>query len=364
MKGDGQSLLLSPQSFWRLLRAIFVSENKLTADEAASTLFRFFRSKHVLDLKLIFVLVVMIFAVHASYVVYQHLPLHTYLAPAIPIYGGIVAWTYLSAATRLGVVDLFACEIRTTCRVGTAFDIGTLYIEKHKALLDARKPAVTNNNAPPNSPVEVDTKGFDSHEDYFPVFTSNSHDLESLEALVVGNITEFYTYMKVSRDLLRKMTEKQSAQASLLAIENLIYVLFLGYESGRKAIKDLIEFEPTRAENIVVILITELAFYSFLRALFKSRKDVIRLARLDLRAKNYETELPCLFQQINSAHGKNKKDWEPAEQITSALKELYKRAFNEDIETAVERLKARDDERSTRRRGKVRRFLAASQPEF
>jgi hypothetical protein len=52
----------------------------------------------------------------------------TYFAPALPIYAAVIAWTYLTAATRLGVVDLFACEMRTVCRVGTAFDIGVTYI--------------------------------------------------------------------------------------------------------------------------------------------------------------------------------------------------------------------------------------------
>jgi hypothetical protein len=41
---------------------------------------------------------------------------------------------------------------------------------------------------------------FASQENYFPVFETNTRDLQTLEARVVINITEFYTYMKAFRD--------------------------------------------------------------------------------------------------------------------------------------------------------------------
>ena len=49
------------------------------------------------------------------------------------------------------------------------------------------------------------SQSFVSQEEYFPIFEHNSSDLESLEALVVQSITEYYTYMKASSQI-RKMT--------------------------------------------------------------------------------------------------------------------------------------------------------------
>jgi hypothetical protein len=47
------------------------------------------------------------------------------------------------------------------------------------------------------------------------------------------------------------------------AVCNVIYMQFLGLESARKAIEGLVEFEPTRAENIFTILLSELVAYGF-----------------------------------------------------------------------------------------------------
>jgi hypothetical protein len=59
---------------------------------------------------------------------------------------------------------------------------------------------------------------FVSQEDYFPIFDKNSQDLHSLEALVVGNITEFYTYMKAMRDSRRGLAQIESAEAAKAAM--------------------------------------------------------------------------------------------------------------------------------------------------
>ena len=44
---------------------------------------------------------------------------------------------------------------------------------------------------------------------------------------------------------------------------------FLGLESGRKAIRQLVEYEPTQAEDTFTILLSELVAYGFLREQFK-----------------------------------------------------------------------------------------------
>jgi hypothetical protein len=329
----------SRASLATLWRAVNVGDDEeLDAKDAASTLFRFFRSRHVVDLKLIAYLAILLFAVYciASLIIAYKFPTAaSFVSPAIPITGGVLAWTYLSAATRLGVVDLFACEIGTVCRVGTIFEVGDNYVKRHESVIE-QKPDTSSQMEETGA---TEPKVFVAQENYFPVFGSNSHDLEALEALVVGNITEFYTYMKAARDLQRKLAaDKAPDQKSTL--ENLIYVLYLGYESGRKSIQDLIEFEPTRAENIIVILITELICYSFLIENFeKERKDDVRLKRLLLRKKQYVTDVPDLVRQVNLPHQGNKEDWERAQYTTPELARRYKDAFGEDMDAALARRK-------------------------
>lgn len=326
--------------------ACWAPEDELTAEDAASTLFEFFRSKHVADLRLIFKLAIILFSavsfvmvviafatpvIHvfnhreSAFQIYDGAPgiirhgitvlltnvLPTLVAsvgPSITVCGGIIAWCYLSATTRLGVVDLFACEIRTFCRVGTAFDIGKLYVEMH------------GTNAAPSHPAH--SEGFVSNEEYFPVFASNSHDLEALEALVVVHITEFYTYMKAARDLQRKLAAAQSTSAAKSIIENLIYVLFLGYESARKAVKELVEFEPSQAESLMVILLTELICYSFLCKHFTNPKDQVRYARLTLRLDDYKRVVPAIVAQVEP-HSDNDTDWGPAKRTLRELQIRY-----------------------------------------
>src|ERR1700733_7513751 len=231
--------------FATLRRAWKVRDDEvLSAEDSASTLFRFFRSDHVVALRGIVKLATYLFGLHLTAVIliaftkpvvhslhklfhYFHsqgardaltlfddgievcvhsvevitgqvLPLlGTYFIPAIPIYGAIVAWSYLSASKRLGIVDLFACEISTLCRVGTIFDVGKTHVDMYYKGDAAEKHAAAKHIA--------SSQSFVSQEEYFPIFDHNSSDLESLEALVVEPITEYYTYMKAARDLLRKL---------------------------------------------------------------------------------------------------------------------------------------------------------------
>jgi hypothetical protein len=50
----------------------------------------------------------------------------SYFGPAVPIYGAIFAWAYLAAAARLGIVDLFVCEISTLCAFGEDLVVGAV----------------------------------------------------------------------------------------------------------------------------------------------------------------------------------------------------------------------------------------------
>jgi hypothetical protein len=394
-----------------LLRAMRSPSNvQLTKDEAASTFFRFFRSKHVDDLRFIVKTAFFCFVAFCAVVIIAQASTAamqtwwpptasvtaqgpgatetesfkvklvseprrwwdawldalkgglTYIGSALPVFAAIIAWAYLSASARLGIVDLFACEIATLCRVGTLFDIGQRYVGMIK-----EKPAEPDKNAGTHKIAGTDgtagtertagaerTAAIDSKENYFPVFSSNSGDLKLLEVLVVTNITAFYTYMKAARDLQRWLAELATAPKSGTenadsartsqavwnnTVTDLIFVLFLGYERARKAVNDLIEFQPVQDENKIVILITELKCYVFLRKQFEG--GGVRLARLRLRERTYTREVPVLYSRVMS-HQKDDEDWREAMSTVPDLESCYKEAVNEDLQLAAGRVEGEE----------------------
>jgi hypothetical protein len=137
----------------RLWRALWVSDEQLTKDEAASTFFRFFKSKHVDDLRLIAkvatigltLFIVAIILLHNTAQEFETKDMLAFIGSAFSAYGVIIAWTYLSASARLGIVDLFACEIATLCRVGTVLDVGQRYVD-----MIEKKPAEPGGSAIPH----------------------------------------------------------------------------------------------------------------------------------------------------------------------------------------------------------------------
>jgi|SRR5271168_3462967 len=54
----------------------------------------------------------------------------TFFVPVLAVFGGVLAWAYQVASARLGVVDLFACEISTLCRVAAVVDTVRRYVDK------------------------------------------------------------------------------------------------------------------------------------------------------------------------------------------------------------------------------------------
>jgi len=330
---------------------------RIKTGDPAATLDRFFVSKHVKDLRVIIevtlfaVMVVFVLGLLLSFehewnkIVAPDPPAHgppavsgwayfelyfihlgsatlqsflTFFGPAIAVFGAVVAWAYQAGGARLGVVDLFACEIDTLCRVGTVLDIVPHLIEK----LDA----------PPSLPAASDIAGrssdqFTSKEDYFPVFENNTKDLQSLEAEVVINITAFYTYMKSVRDAMRALPGK-TTQERHNAARDLVYLLYLGLESGRKAIEDLVEFEPQQAERTIVVLLSELVAYCFLRCEFSDPNDM-RCKRLEMRKRVYEQKISNLSTLVEDGHkGHKAAQWEPAWLLLPELHARYERAMD------------------------------------
>jgi hypothetical protein len=80
----------------------------------------------------------------------------------------VVAWVYRTASVRLGVVDLFASEITTLCRVGKIVDVAQRSVA---AFENVDRSAHSRTPAPPE---DHGPYRFASEENYFPVFTSNS----------------------------------------------------------------------------------------------------------------------------------------------------------------------------------------------
>jgi hypothetical protein len=339
-----------------LFRAMLLSDAALLAKDSESTFFRFFRSKHITDLQrlaqwatflLLLFVPILTLAMWGDAVGIDRKADHeqfgvlklvlTYFGSAFAAYGALLSWAYLSASSRLGVVDLFACEIITLCRVGLTFDIGKHYVEQY------------------NNPFTTAT--FASEEHYFPLFDNNSRDLQLLESSLVNDITAFYTYMKATRDSLRRLALIKLSKSESLTIPdeialtawkatmfNVIYVLFLSFESGRKAIDQLIEYEPRAAENKMVMLINELTLYSFLVGHFERQarpeQDQFWSSRLALRRKEYETEVSALFKQVSDVVNEYKqdkdsawckqhtKDWATAMLSVPELKKRYQNTFN------------------------------------
>jgi hypothetical protein len=142
---------------------------QLRQREDAATFERLKVSQHVADLRLIFSVTAMIM-VGASLLAIafclQHQVLNNWeqveashggwiwvrlgfgaIADSGPFIGavgaigcGVLAWTYQTGSARLGVVDLFACEIATLCRVAAVGRV-PLLVSQMLAQRQARVPA-------------------------------------------------------------------------------------------------------------------------------------------------------------------------------------------------------------------------------
>ena len=244
---------------------------------------------------------------------------------------GVLAWTYQTGSARLGVVDLFACEIATLCRVAAVVDMVPRYIALFREGPEASQPHKSTREIP------VDGGRFTSQEEYFPVFGSSVRDLQQLEAEVVDNVTAFYTYMKVMRDALRKLAELHPSANSVLghdgwhsAVVKVIYMQFLALESARKSIKELVEFPPTREEDIFTILLSKICAYSFLRQQFKGD---LRHRLLEVREAYYRDEVPKLCHAVSQQDGQR---WDRAKEVALEVMQRCSRLLPKESATLAQ----------------------------
>jgi len=305
----------------------------------SSTFQRPFKSEHVGDLRLIarlaLVLMICVFLLFGFFLAYSEgckgggfvCQLLGLGDPKVSfsimgVAGAILAWVYRTAAVRLGVVDLFACEITTLCKVGTVVDIARRSADAFNYAEDIRqgKTAVAADFRP---------HPFNSQEEYFPVFSSNSRDLELLEADVITDVTAFYTYMKVMRDSLRQIgalapdwSRDEDIVEWKTKWKELIYMEFLAYEAARHAVRHLIEYEPDEVENTIAILMTELVAYDFLRTSLPI--DDFRSGRLALRMPSYVRTVNRLQERFEAYLLKPRRDqvdaWDRAFEVWHELR--------------------------------------------
>ena len=203
----------------------------------------------------------------------------------LAVLGAVVAWCYQTGSSRLGMVDLFACEITTLCRICTINGLADTCIAAFGPDIRYDKDKIIK--------IREQFGVFTSSETYTPFFDANAKELHSLSVKVLANITAFYTYWKATRDAFRKLADIQTHDGWHRVMCDIMYMQFLAFESARKAVRDLIEFEPNNAENKITIFISELPLYGFLLKHFQPGD--LRHARLKLRQKRYEVVVPQVY---------------------------------------------------------------------
>jgi hypothetical protein len=338
--------------------------------DSAETFDRLIQSTHVEDLRWLVVLttILAIFGITVVVITSQTMGPHsqipsneTLFEALMPLHvsailaglGGIIAWCYQTGSARLGIVDLFACEITTLCRICTLIQLTDTCVAAFE--LDS-----SDDQRPDHDKIILRRETFthfESTEDYTPVFSANAKDLQALRVKVVTNITAFYTYWKSTRDAFRKMASTPVTVADLAsdpkerdlwhgAMLSTIYMQFLCFESARKAVRDLIEFEPNRAENMITILLSELPAYRFMLKVFPVND--FRRKRLELRKIWYPHVAAKVYYQTVDAHAncnnedalekqfhhlakvdldELRKDWEKAFQLLDELRSRYEGAL-------------------------------------
>jgi hypothetical protein len=219
-------------------------------------------------------------------------------------------WVYQAANRRLGVVDLFASEISAICKVCIVTDFA-------KKSIDMRQAAAATEAQTPSS--------FDTKESYTPIYDKGSADLQALDSNVVSAVTQFYTYRRTMVDCLHSALAQTRRDAALPQYDQMIYMQFLMYECARTSVRELIEFEPDQAENLVTVLCSELPLLAFL--INRHRDDpstVFLYRRLCLRVADYRREVEDLLKQIDSqavsASPAVRKGWSKAATTSAELR--------------------------------------------
>jgi hypothetical protein len=217
----------------------------------------------------------------------------------------VLNWAYQVGSSRLGTVDLFACEMSAICRVFLVVDYARHTVNGANKT-DRAKP-------------------FTSAENYTPVGDANLAELKPLDAEVITYVTEFYTYRKTMTDCLRQIAalSTEDHQGRQICMEYMIFMQFLMYESGHKSIQKLVEFEPNRSESLINIFCSELIVYRFL---LEKCAD-FRFDRLMLRKQHYLKDVPDLYKTTMAPYDDPNNHWERAKTTAGELKLRFEEVF-------------------------------------
>jgi hypothetical protein len=283
----------------------FAIIRQLRVGQESATFVRLGQSRHVADLRLIFSVALIIMILSAV------------LALAFCFEHQIIS-NWKDVHERQSAAWIWV-RLALAAVAGSGAFIGAVgAVSLFESGPDAGRPHPIDGELP------ADTSRFTSQESYFPVFEASVKELQALEADVVKHVTAFYTYMKVMRDSLRRLAEIKAPGPNgpregdwHRAICNVVYMQFLGLESGRKAIKDLVEFEPTQAEDMVTILLSELVAYGFLRQQFRGD---LRQRRLEARDESYRRDIPALNRLVMAATGP---EWDTAKDLAAEMMKRF-----------------------------------------
>jgi len=275
----------------------------------ALTFARICTSRHLADLQwiaffLILILVVLVpaeISISGISVFGTNLPL--FFSALAAAAAAILSWIYQTGSSRIGAVDLFACEITAICRVSLVTDFAKNSVAHARSLANGQGRV----------------NGFNSEEDYTPVYNRQLHELQPLDVNVVTSVTEFYTYRKTMVDYLRAVAASEDPKQRRGLQLMMIYMQHLMYESARRAVDALIEFEPNKAESKVNILSSEMVTYGFLVESFP-RED-FRDIRLRLRAREYHAVVPALEHRIRT--GPHPTNWDRARTTVREMRARY-----------------------------------------
>jgi len=277
----------------------------------------------------------------------------------------VVSWSYQTASSRLGAVDLFSCEISAICRaclvarfaqtsIADCPDFRTSWEQTTRSSTPSRTRSIVrsvygsvskvigHNHADislQTEPAQPQAKPFTVQENYTPVHDGNLSDLKPLDADVVTWVTEFYTYRKAMMDYRRLLaSEGLNAVYRLQLYRKMIYMQYLMYESGRKAIERLIEYEPNGAESQMNIYCSELVVYAWLRDTYKFLRDkgqddephegAFLSERLNLRLKSYRIEVENLINKVRKKQNLDV-NWCRAYATINELQRCYVHLFPE-----------------------------------
>jgi hypothetical protein len=237
----------------------------------------------------------------------------------LAVAGTLASWVYQSANRRIGVVDLFACEVSSLCKVALVTNFAENSVKRHQQLGTIAKL----------TPAQLD-----SRESYTPIYDKSASDLQSLEREAVTSVTAFYTYRRTVMDYLRAALAADSGAAAQAVYEQMIYMLFLMLESARQAVEELTEFQPERDETLVTVYCSELPLFAFLLDRHRGIPEAdFKYQRLILRIRGYDDAVADLVYRIETVDlSKLKKGpawetWQKAQTTCVELRNRYGRLW-------------------------------------